>query len=130
MSAKLLGWAKPEQILEGAGILRKACDVLDEQGWIQNEYVDRDGRCCMVGAMRVAKYGLDGPLPTSFSFDEPTTIAYGIFSRVAGIHPPMYNDTQGRTVTDVKAKMIEVAEYAEREVAAWQAKQTPEVSGH
>lgn len=122
---KLIGWASPQQIERGVELLREACDVLDNQGWIQGLTINGAGRCCAQGAIMIAEYG-DGSLPQFLGMDDPALIAMCMFQRVKGVYLPTFNDAEGRTVGEVKQALREVADEAEREVNRWRSSLTGE----
>lgn len=57
-------------------VVEDAMRVLDERGWCQGDWSDDEGRLCMLGALRVANYGvltltvLDQPVESRVGDDE------------------------------------------------------------
>lgn len=38
-------------------VLARAADILEQKGWLQNEWQDAEGRCCILGALARANEG-------------------------------------------------------------------------
>lgn len=103
-----------------ASLLRDAVDVLDERGWYQGWYVDAEGRCvCVLGAVAFAAglevvSNVDDELEAGIHGTgdrwELWRSAWKRLERAVDDDIPSWNDTEGRTVDEVKAALLRAAE--------------------
>lgn len=97
----------PAELDEASLLLLKTAGVIEERGWCQNSYGDKQGRLCILGAMRVA---LKLPLRDFCGAIPPAgDEAMDRLSRHIGNRPHKWNDAQGRTQAEVVAKLRAVA---------------------
>lgn len=97
-----------------AEVLRRAADILDENGWGQGWLIDPDGGscACAVGAIQLAS----GMTPQEIRYGgltkELAVRATRFFSAVLKSTVSAWNDEPGRTAEEVIAKLREAAELA------------------
>lgn len=86
----------------------KALEALESRGWCQGNWSDMGGRCCMMGAVRVALQGNTGPLRDAVHLDLYDNIMSGLRDEL-GLYRREdvygWNDTPGRTLDEVKAAL-------------------------
>src|SRR5687768_1510096 len=133
MRLPLIGWEEPARLTQAAKDMRAACDELDSNGWIQGRSWSGNGICagmamwCAANRERVIRDEqprIADSRAEDRLFDSRAVIAQAAFQRVTGMQTPVFNDEPGRTVAEVKAKLNEVADEIDKEVAAWAAKQS------
>lgn len=104
-------------------IYRRAVEVLDERGWYQGWYVDGK-RCkvCILGAVVCALGGEPEPefaaraiVWKAASDGKRFHAVWDDLRATLGRHPAHWNDSEGRTVDEVKAALLRAAEEAERD---------------
>lgn len=94
----------------------KALDVLDERGWGQGQYEDKDGRVCAYGALAYACGGHVHRNPnSSMVFIDDVSMAYDfagtLASRLSGMGDlVLFNDDPHTTEEDVRLLFKEAAE--------------------
>ena len=85
-------------------ILLDAANLLEERGWCQDEFQNKQGQMCMLGAMRVALWD---------KVIYPAHPAYGLACDATGMNGMKiaeWNDTPGRTQQEVISKLREAAQ--------------------
>lgn len=133
MRLPLIGWAEPAQLTQAAKDLRAACTILDQRGWIQGQSWTSSGVCAGMATWcaaqelpAITEEVLSGAekRPADKAFEARSVIAQAAFHRFTGVQIPTFNDASGRTLAGVKAKLNEVADEIDKEVAAWASRQS------
>lgn len=103
-----------------ADVLRHAARIIEERGWSDDEPVTADGRCCALGAIRLAVHGRIGSLETRES--RPAILYFGL-----GLDPAdaenaagtiaEWNDTEASGAAEVTAALRAAADKWEAEHA-------------
>ncbi len=88
-----------------ATVLRDAVEVLRERGWIQGRFRDEQGRCCAVGAMRVA----DGAADNEMLSDEGAIARLTVIEMLGTDGVTDWSDAEGRTQAEVEAALFAAA---------------------
>ena len=107
----------PAPIKTPADVLRHAALIIEERGWSDDEPITADGRCCTLGAIRLAVHGNIGglfsdemaPAVRYFGLRLDPTDAENAIGSIA-----VWNDAPGQTAEEVTAALRAAAD-------AWEA---------
>lgn len=123
MSLSLLGWESRENLHAAAHDLDAAAQLLEEAGWIQGEYFDKEEGCfCAAGAVFDVN-GISWSNASSYRkiSNQPgaqrAVIAISTYQRINDQSMLAYNDTPGRKASEVIASLRETAHYIRMRVA-------------
>ena len=89
---------------ENENVFSVAADILERDGWCQGANTDREGRHCLVGALRKAWEDELGWIWTSTILDSLSTRL-----ELGGEWPSSWNDELGRTASEVISLLREAA---------------------
>ena len=96
---------------ENENVFSVAADILERDGWCQGANTDREGRHCLLGALRKAWEQTLGWIWTTTALD---SLCAGL--PLGGEWPSSWNDTEGRTAAEVISLLREAAAAPEVQV--------------
>lgn len=89
-----------------AQILRGAADYIRAHGWCASAAFDREGRACLIGAIRAART----PEPPHAGWDDTCDVAFeALQQHLGGEYPHIWNSAPGRTQAEVENALLSAA---------------------
>lgn len=94
--------------LTASEVFRRAADYLEKHGWLQDDFGEIGGPCCVVGAMQAVKGHAPG---APHRGDERWGVKreVDVLSRYLDTNPEPWNDRNGRTKDEVVAALRKAA---------------------
>lgn len=94
-------------------VLRQAEQVIAERGWCQEDFTDRDGHVCALGAVNVVLTGQPWHEVVPDDIAALRKAIELVLSMEVGESVPDWNDADHRTADEVRAALLAAAQRAE-----------------